>query len=43
MCSSDLRMQRIEESLGLAGIQAPEDLIVEKHSSPVGSEHETKV
>lgn len=37
------RMQRIEESLGLAGIQAPEDLIVEKHSSPVGSEHETKV
>ncbi|KIM95172.1 hypothetical protein OIDMADRAFT_148842 [Oidiodendron maius Zn] len=37
------RMQRIEENLGLAGIQAPEDLIVEKHSSPVGSEHEINV
>jgi MFS family permease len=27
------RMQRIEESLGISGIQAPEDLLAEKHAS----------
>ena len=37
------RMQRIEESLGLDGIQAPEDLIAKKHGSPVGSDNEAKV
>ena len=34
------RMQRIEESLGLAGVQAPEDLIVEKEAHALASEHD---
>ena len=33
------RMQRIEASLGLAGVQAPEDLLAEKQASPA-SEHD---
>jgi MFS family permease len=38
------RMARIEESLGLAGVQAPEDLVIEKRVvSPVAVEHNEEV
>jgi hypothetical protein len=37
-------MARIEESLGLAGVQAPEDLVIEKRVvSPVALEHNEEV